>query len=171
MNNPSTALFTEFIEFFPPLSLPLSLLPDISQIPSDAVPLPSVMLEEFILPLEGSEADEYTEYIPYGYLSDLKPFNALIYWKAGLLQYEFVMATYNNEGSVISHAIIGGMRLDDGGMIHSVAVILEDGTITIAEGFVASDESSIGDQTNTYEMKIDSSGIIKYDTDEYEQET
>jgi hypothetical protein len=170
VNKPSASLFAEFIEFFPPLVLPLSLLPDIRQIPSDSLPLPLAMLEEFILPLEGSEADEYTEYIPYGHLINIGDFYAVIYWKAGVMRYEYVLATYDKEGTVISHAIIGGMRSDEEGMLHSVAVIKEDKTITIAEGFYPDKAVHNGDQTNTYEMNIDSSGQINYDIDEGSEE-
>src|SRR6188474_198726 len=102
------AQFAEFIDFFPPLDLPVTLLPDIRQIPSDLVPLPGVLQESYILPFESDEIDEFTEYVPFGRIAGLKDYHAMIYWKAGVLKYEFILATYSVEGDPLSHAIVGG---------------------------------------------------------------
>lgn len=166
MNNIPTADFTEFIEFFPPLKPPFSLLPDISQIPSFSLPLPGVLLDAFILPFEGEEVDEFTEYIPYGRIEGTKDFHALIYWKAGVMQYEFILATYSLEGAPLSHAIIGGLRSDDHGLLHSVAVVHEDMSLTIAEGVATEEEEIDLDQTNTYQMTIEPTGQITYGVNE-----
>jgi len=134
VNKVPTASFTEFIDFFPLLKLPFSLLPDLEQIPADPVPLPEILLAAYILPFEGDEVDEYTEYIPYGKIEGTKDYHALVYWKAGVLKYEFILATYQLDGQPTSHAIIGGIRYEEEGTIHSVAIIHEDFRITIAEG-------------------------------------
>ncbi|HZV69602.1 MAG TPA: hypothetical protein VFG10_08660 [Saprospiraceae bacterium] len=161
------ATFAEFIEFFPLRDLPFSLLPDISQIPSDSLPLPAIMLEAYILPFEGDEVDEYTEYIPYGRIMGTKGFEALIYWKAGILKYEFILATYGLDGHLISHAIIAGLRSDDEGILHSVAIINTDMSITIAEGLTPEDDHSLDlNNTSTYQMAILPDGFISYDMNE-----
>ena len=174
MNRIPTARFAEFIEFFPLLELPFSLLPDISQIPSLALPIPGVMIEEYILPFEGDEVDEYTEYIPYGRIAGMKDFHALIYWKASVMQYEFILATYTLEGNPLNHAIIGGLRSDQEGILHSVAVIDQDLSITIAEGISVDDvddEVSLDiSKTNTYQMAIKPDGYISYDMNEEDKE-
>lgn len=164
------AHFTEFIDFFPLLELPFNLLPDLEEIPSSGLPLPGVLQETFILPIEGGEVDEFTEYIPYGRIMGIKDFHALIYWKAGLMQYEFVLVTYTLEGSPISHAIIGGMRTEDSGILHSVAVVHPDLTITIAEGVALQNETTGLDETNTYQMSIQPSGQINYGINEESSE-
>ena len=171
MNRLPTASFAEFIEFFPPLELPLSLLPDISQIPSTSLPLPGIMLDAYILPFEGDEVDEYTEYIPYGRIAETRGFHALIYWKAGVMQYEFILATYGSDGNLISHAIIAGLRSDEEGILHSVAVISEDLSITIAEGLSQEDETLLDiSKTNTYQMAILPDGYISYEMNEEDKE-
>lgn len=171
MNRIPTARFAEFIEFFPLLELPLSLLPDISLIPSGNLPLPGIMLDAYILPFEGDEADEYTEYIPYGRIAGTKDFQALIYWKASVMQYEFILATYGVEGNLLSHAIIGGLRSDHEGILHSVAVINEDMSITIAEGLSPEQEENLDlNKTNTYQMAILSDGYISYEMNEEDKE-
>ena len=171
MNKIPEARFTEFIEFFPLLELPLSLLPDISQIPSVPVPLPAVLIDAYILPFEGDEADEYTEYVPYGRISGTKDFLAVIYWKAGVMQYEFVLATYNKEGNPLSHAIIGGLSSDEEGLLHSVAVIDQDMRINIAEGLSLNEDELLDlNKTNTYQMAILPDGTISYDMNEEDKE-
>lgn len=165
------AQFAEFIDFFPVLELPFSLLPDISQIPSDPVPLPGVLQDAFILPFESDEMDEYTEYIPYGKLSGTEGYHALIYWKAGVLRYEYILATYAEAGDPISHAIVGGLRYEEEGALHSVAVINEDLTITIAEGLAPEgDADAVPNQTQTYQMAILPTGMITYEMNEENKE-
>jgi len=166
VNRIPTAHFAEFIDFFPPLEPPFSLLPDISQIPYTPVPLPSVLLDAFILPFEGEETDEFTEYIPYARIAGKHDYHALVYWKAGVMQYEFILATYSKDGKLLSHAIIGGIRSDDNGILHSVAVINKDMSITIAEGVAAENDNYDLDQTNTYQMSIQPTGQITYGINE-----
>jgi len=171
VNRIPKARFDEFIEFFPFLELPFSLLPDISEIPSGALPLPAILLDAFILPFEGDEVDEYTEYIPFGRIAGIKDFHALIYWKASVMRYEFILATYGLEGNLLSHAIIGGLRSDQEGILHSVAIINEDLSITIAEGLTLEEEESLDiSKTNTYEMAILPDGYISYDMNEEDKE-
>jgi hypothetical protein len=166
-----TAQFAEFIEFFPPLELPLSLLPDISQIPVDPLPLPGVLQETYILPFESDEIDEFTEYVPYGRLAGTKDYYAMIYWKAGVLRYEYILATYSTDGEPLSHAIVGGLRYEEEGILHSVAVIHEDMSITIAEGMAETDDAGLNpEQTQTYQMAIMPGGIITYETNEDDKE-
>ncbi len=165
------AQFAEFIEFFPALDLPLSLLPDTSQIPSDPIPLPGHLQEAYILPFESDEIDEFTEYIPYGRLAATRDFEAIIYWKAGVLRYEYILATYSLQGEPLSHAIVGGLRYEEEGVLHSVAVIHPDLTIIIAEGMAQTDDEGMDpDQTQTYQMTILPTGIITYETNDEEKE-
>ena len=149
----------------------MSLLPDISQIPSDTLPLPGAMLDAFILPFEKDEIDPYTEYIPFGRVVGTKGYHALIYWKAGVMQYEFILATYTLEGEPLSHAIVGGIRYEDEGILHSVGVIHEDKSITIAEGMTTGDEDQkLSQDTQVYQMKILPTGIVTYEMNEENQE-
>ena len=171
MRKEPTADFAEFIEFFPELELPLSLLPDVGQIPVDPLPLPGVLQDAYILPFEADEIDEYTEFVPFGRISGLKDFHAMVYWKAGLLRYEYILATYSKDGDPLSHAIVGGIRYVDEGELHSVAVIHEDLNIVIAEGLA--DLALLGldpAQTQTYQMAILPTGMITYETNEEEKE-
>jgi hypothetical protein len=160
------AEFARFIEFFPNLKTPFSLLPDLQQIPSDPIPLPGALQDAYILPFEGDETDEFTEYIPYGRIEGTRDFQAVIYWKAGVLRYEFILATYTNDGRPLNHAIVGGIRYEEEGTIHSIAVFHENLHITIAEGMSAPDDQPISPQTQTYLMSIQPNGEIMYEMNE-----
>ncbi len=171
MQKQPTADFAEFIDFFPELTLPLSLLPDISQIPVDPLPLPGVLQDAFILPFEADEVDDFTEFVPFGRLSGTKDFYAMIYWKAGLLRYEYILATYSKAGEPLSHAIVGGIRYEEEGTLHSVAIVQEDLQIVIAEGLADTMIEGVDPaQTQTYQMAILPSGIITYETNEEKEE-
>lgn len=140
-------------------------MPDLGQIPPGGLPLPGALMEVFILPFEGEEVDEYTEFMPWGRIEGLKDFHALIYWKASVLRYEFILATYKPDGTPINHAIIGGLTYDDENALHSVAVVQDDLSITIAEGVMNPGDTTLEDeQTNTYQMSIGHDGIISYGT-------
>lgn len=171
MRKQPTVDFAEFIEFFPELDLPLSLLPDVSQIPVDPLPLPGILQDAFIRPFEAEELDEFTEFVPFGRIAGTKDFHAVVYWKASLLRYEYILATYSKTGEPLSHAIVGGIRYEEEGTIHSVAVVHEDYRINIAEGL-----SDVGllsmdpAQTQTYQMALLPSGMITYETNEEEKE-
>jgi len=170
VNKVPIAQFAEFIEFFPLLRPPFSLLPDLEQIPADPVPLPEVLLDAYILPFEGDEVDEYTEYIPYGKIEGTKDYHAMIYWKAGVLKYEFILATYGLDGQPTSHAIIGGIRYEEEGTIHSVAIVNEDLRITIAEGLAEEGTKEIlPEETQSYFMAIKPTGQIIYEMNEEEE--
>ncbi|HUR31168.1 MAG TPA: hypothetical protein VMZ69_07025 [Saprospiraceae bacterium] len=164
------AQFSEFIDFFPLLETPFSLLPDIHQIPTNSLPLPGLLLDAFILPFEGEEIDDFTEYIPYGKIAGTKDYYAVIYWKAGLMQYEFILATYSLAGKPLSHAIIAGIRADEHGLLHSVAVFHDDLSITIAEGVASEGDEPDLDQTNTYQMSIQPTGQITYGVNEEDKQ-
>ena len=171
MRKQPTADFAEFIEFFPELDLPLSLLPDVSQIPVDPLPLPGILQDAFIRPFEAEELDEFTEFVPFGRIVGTKDFHAIVYWKASLLRYEYILATYSKTGEPLSHAIVGGIRYEEEGTIHSVAVVHEDYRIIIAEGLDDAGLLSMDPaQTQTYQMALLPSGLITYETNEEEKE-
>lgn len=142
-------------------------------IPTNTKPIPEDLIQSFIFPLEGDESDTFTEFIPIGRLVDTKGFHALVYWRAALMQYEFILATYALDGSPVSHAIVGGIRQDKEGMLHSVAVIHDDFTITIAEGLAqpAVDDIALAGNAHTYRMIIGQDGMITYETHEEKEET
>jgi hypothetical protein len=107
-------------------------------------PLGDALIAQYILPTEGGNAvnDEFTEYVPCFSFDDTEQFIAVVWWKAELMNYEYVLATFDDKGALIDRKVIAGTVLEpDGSVTRSVAIINEDWEIAIAEG-----RSTDGDQ-------------------------
>lgn len=128
--------FKHFLEKFPVVDLPITLGEDTHHTFSqENDPLPMLMIEQFILPLEDEEMDELTEYVPCFRLPAQQEYEAVVYWKAELLSYQYQLVTFGKkEEKLIDKRVIGGSFFDGEQMTRSVATIKEDGQIIIASG-------------------------------------
>ena len=155
--------FADFISKFPPVTLPVTLGEDTHHVFGlENDPLSDALISEFIHPLEAVVPDdEFTEYIPCFGIADTEKFIALVWWKAELLNYEYVLATFGLKGDVISRQVIAGTSARDGKVYRAVAVINEEHEISIAEG-VSEDGNMLFDPTSskTRFMEILISGEI-----------
>lgn len=101
-------------------------------------PFSDALIAQFIHPLEAvTPDDEFTEYIPCFGIADTEQFIGLVWWKAELLNYEYVLATFDLKGKVIGYQSIAGTKVVDGKVYRAVATINEEYEISIAEGFSA----------------------------------
>lgn len=127
--------FAQFISKFPEISLPVTLTEDSHHHFSKAnSPLPLPMVMEFIHHIEGSAFDEYTEFIPCLRLPGTTGFHAIVYWRAGLMDYEYTLATFDKKGLFIDKKVIAGTKIHDGMLLRSVATIGPDWLIYIVMG-------------------------------------
>ncbi|MBL7829204.1 MAG: hypothetical protein JNJ57_21395 [Saprospiraceae bacterium] len=134
--------FTDFIAKFPAVTMPITLGETTHHVFGvENEPLSETEIETFILPVEQTEMDEFTEFIPCFSIADTENFIAVVWWKAELLNYKYTLATYTLKGGLIGHEEIAGMRVQEEKVFRSVAMINEEYEITIAEG-----ESLDGDQ-------------------------
>lgn len=156
--------FFDFVAKFPPVPMPVTLGEDTHHVFStENEQLPLEMVEQFILPLDPDPhaGDEFTEYVPCFALEGTESFIALVWWKASLLNYEYVLCTFTDKGELISRQVIGFTKVE-GEIIHrAVATIDEDWVIFIAEGradakFDRMSESGM----RTYDLEIMSNGEI-----------
>jgi hypothetical protein len=158
--------FHEFVAKFPPVSMPATLGEETHLVFSrENEQLPLAMIEQFILPIEEKtpENEELIEYIPCFSIDQTEQFIALVWWKADLLDYEYVLATYTDKGQLISRKVIGFTKVVDGLINRAVATIDEDWVIFIAEGRAKANRSVEDfDPTSarTYEMEIMANGEI-----------
>ena len=128
---------SHFLEKFPKIELPVTLSEESHHgFSKENDPLPAEMILEYITHYEASEPDEFTEYIACFQLPlEKKTYSAVIYWKAGLLNYDYVLATYDKKiGSMIDKRAIAGTRVVGNNIKLAVAIIKEDMSIHIAEG-------------------------------------
>ncbi len=143
--------FNLFLKFFPEIELPILLGEDehhtFSQendmLPPDLVgkfllqgEYEFVPLAQEALELEAfsEKEDDFIEYIPCFKLPNTDDFHAIVYWKADLLNYEYILNTFDKNGKMIAAHAIGGMKAEGNKVTQSVTNIQEDGFIYIAEG-------------------------------------
>jgi hypothetical protein len=125
--------------------------------------LPIELLEEWILSND-EQVDEFTEYVPCLQLPEQEDFVAIVYWKAGLLNYEYVLVTYTKKGKLITRQTIAGMKTNNDSILQRLAFIDEELIVTIAEGTLEDlDDSTYNPEaTKSYHMEILPSGDIIY---------
>lgn len=142
--------FPDFIAKFPPVSMPITLGEDTHHVfGTENDPLSDAFIAQFIHPLETVTPDEeFTEYVPCFGIADTEQFIALVWWKAELLNYEYVLATFTLKGEIISHQVIAGTKVVDGKVYRAVATINEEYEIAIAEG-VSLDGDKLFDPTSS----------------------
>jgi len=125
--------FKQFISYFPKVERPLTLSTSVNHVFSKKnKPLPEHLINQFILPYEN--IDEYTEFVPCLILESTDEYLAIIYWKASLMQYEYILVTYNKFGNLIARKVIAGRKSDGKTILERVTSIDEDGTIHVVEG-------------------------------------
>jgi hypothetical protein len=126
--------FPEFLDYFPLLELPVTLGEhehhDFSQTNE---PLPDALIERFLSPMEEA-IDEFTEFVPCFRFPGTHGFHALVYWKAALMNYYYVLATFTPQGELVDRQIIAGTFSDGKTLMHSMATIDEAWEILILSG-------------------------------------
>ena len=126
--------FEGFLEFFPEEKLPLSFTEEnVLAFSTNNRPLSIPMIQRFILPLEAG-IDDLTEFIPCVKIPDTSNFHALIYWRGGLMDSQYVLVTYTNQGDIIDKKVIGGTFYDGEILTKSVSIMKEDWTIQVLTG-------------------------------------
>ncbi len=155
--------FPDFVSKFPPVPMPITLGEETHHtFGLENKPLPIEMIEQFIQPITPEQTDdEFTEYIPCLSISDTERFYALIWWRAALLNYEYMLATFTLKGELIDRRVIGHTKVQDGRVQRSVATIDEDWVIFIAEGESADGALFDPRSSKTYDVEIMSDGRIE----------
>lgn len=126
----------DLLDFFPEVELPLEITDDLV-ITADSVNkvLPAVIIEQFIVKWEVSEEfDEFTEFVPILRIREAEDFYALVYWKGGLMKYEYILVTLDKNGNLITRRPIASTISDGKTVKKSVSKIDEDMIIHIMAG-------------------------------------
>lgn len=157
----SKVTLTDVLRFFPEVELPITLNEDMAHnFSSTNKPLPQAILHSHITVWEG-ELDEYTEYVPCLRLkTDSSEFHALIYWKAELLSYAYILVTIDQQGNLIDRKPIASMLADSEAIKQSVAHIDEDFIINIMAGINKTNEQYNPAHSQPFAMEIMSDGKI-----------
>jgi hypothetical protein len=157
--------FTEFIEKYPPINMPVTLGEDTHHtFGLENLPFSEEMIAQFLQPIETDDIDEFTEFLPCFRIADIDDFVAVVYWKAALLTYEYILVTYTLKGELINRKAIARTQVKGEQIMRSVATIDDEHVIYIGEG-ITSAQSDDFDPTKskTYNMEILANGeIIQY---------
>ncbi len=130
----ATVKFDDFLQKFPAIELPITLNDEIHLLFSkNNKPLPQSLIREFILPIE-KKADELTEFVPCFSIPETINFYAIVYWKAGLMDYLYQLVTFTKQGELIDQRAIAGTFYDEEKLTKSIATIDEDWEIFVATG-------------------------------------
>lgn len=153
--------FQHFITYFPEIGLPIRLDDEVHHTFSlENEPLPSLAIEQFLLPIE-EDADDLTEFIPCFSVPETYDFHAIVYWKAGIMNYQYVLATFEKNGELIDKRVIAGTFSDGINVIKSVATIEEDWMILTITGKMNShDEIYDATSSKMLEMELLPDGTI-----------
>lgn len=159
--------FTAFRKFFPEIELPITLTEEsIFEFNKHNKPLAHVLIENILVPIEGNAIDEYTEFAPCLQFPPTDDYYAIIYWRGQLLSYEYILATFDKSGNLISRKVIAGTRVEDNKVIKSVCNIDEDQIINIIVGGQAEESKYDAQNSQAMSMEILTSGDIIFSLQE-----
>jgi hypothetical protein len=155
--------FDIYLKFFPKAELPTIITEEMHHdFAQENKPIPNELVEEFIIKFEAEEPDEYTEYLPCLQLPlEEKKFHAIVYWKATLLQYDYIIATYTKTGVMIDKKPIAGMRLNGKAIEHTVASIDPLLNIYSAAGMATNKDNYDANSTKASQLEILDNGMIE----------
>jgi len=127
--------FAQFLDYFPETTLPVTLGEESAhQYSKINEPFHKLAIEQFIYPIEPENTDELTEFVPCFRIPDTHAFHAVVYWRASLMSYQFVLATFTPKGQLIDRRVLAGTLVQNNLMTQSVATIEEDWMIYIISG-------------------------------------
>ena len=154
--------FQDFLLKFPEVELPVTLSEETLTIFSkENPPINTLMAHQFINVFEDNDMDDMTEYTPCFKVPKTENFHAVVYWKAELLNYQFVLITYDKSGNFIDSRTLAGTTSNGELVIKSVATFGEDWSIYIVSGAqeTNADMYDAGTSTTT-ELELAPDGVI-----------
>lgn len=155
MKKAPTLTFTDFIESFPEVKLPIILTEDAQAVFSkENTPLSTSMIEQFIIPIDEG-IDEYTEYIACFRIPKTYDFHAIVFWKGGLMNYQFFLATFDKKGNLIQKEPIAGTQVKADSLLRTVATIEEDWKIASVVGVASAKDSLAYDPATTLDSTLE----------------
>lgn len=154
--------FSTLITKFPKAKLPMRLTPDAyREFEKTNKPLSVDTITRFLVD-EGEAIDEFTEFIPCCRLPDTPKFYGLVYWQAGLMEYHYVLITFDKKGQVINKKRIAGTIPDNNSFKVVVATITSSSKIEAKEGSSAQNSKKLTPTSFSehYQFNISENGII-----------
>ena len=156
---------SELLQFFPEVDLPVVFTDEtLNVFSNENPPIPNTIIQTVIAEWEG-ELDEYTEIVPCVLVDSNEDYHAIVYWKGGLLQYEFILLTIDARAetpTMISRKVIGSTITENEIIKKSVASIDPDFIIHIIAGAGSAYGEYSADQSQAFTMEIQTTGDILF---------
>lgn len=152
----------DLLSFFPEVELPIEITDDLV-LAADSINkvLPAPIIEKYLVKWEGGEQfDEFTEFVPILRIREAEEFHALVYWKGGLMKYEYILVTLDKHGDFITRRPIASTMSDGNTVKKSVSKIDEDMIIHIMAGENGVNEKYDPSKSQAFNMEILHSGDI-----------
>jgi len=133
MNKNISKSLADLLKCFPLVEPPITVSGEVA--PSFSAknpPIPTKYMVQYFS--EWEKIDEYTEIVPCFQLQSPSNHIIIVYWKGGLLSYEFILASISPTAKLISKKVIAGTVSNTKTIKESVAVIAEDHTIYTVVG-------------------------------------
>lgn len=152
--------FDDFLENFHEVEWPVVLTEEsYTAFSREGRPITQLLIEAFLRPFE--HIDEHTEFIPCIKWSIGKTVSAIVYWKAELLNYQYILAIYDQQGYQIDRQVIAGSDYSGEKVVRRVATISDDRTVHILEGAEDIKSGSFDPaDTDRYHLEIGDNGEI-----------
>lgn len=162
MDKKTKQKFAFFLSKFPELPPPLVLGEDAHrEFSKTNSPLHQELILQFIQPYETVPSDEFTEWVPCFKVPDTYQFHAIVYWRARLMDYQYILMTYTKNGDLIDQRAIAGTFSDGKTLTQSVATLDEDWIISIASGQADADQSEYNaSSSRAYQLELLPEGRI-----------
>jgi hypothetical protein len=154
--------FRNLLKCFPEINLPISLSSDEHLVFSrENKPIPQMLVEAYLTDDPETGLGEFEEYVACFRLPRSEQFVGLVYWKADLMEYQYILRTFDNRGEVIATQLIAGTKSNGETILRRVASFDEEGMILVAEGVAQADDRHYNaEETRNYEMEILPTGDI-----------
>jgi len=148
------------LHYFAETTLPVMVSEDyLDEYESLNSPFPQVFIDEVLTEWE-TEIDEFTEFSPCFKLPAQDNFYAVVYWKGGLLRYDFVLVTLDKKGEVINRKSIANTLVTGNIIKKSIASIEPDLIINIIAGQTLDGEEYDASMSKSFAMEILPNGHV-----------
>lgn len=118
--------FEYFLSFFPEAELPVNLSSEyFSMFGTLNKPVPELLANKYLESDSTEMADDYTEIVPCFSLPETENFKGVVYLKISLLNYDFLLHTFDNAGRTIAFRIISSLT-SNGTEVHEKAALIDE---------------------------------------------
>jgi hypothetical protein len=153
--------FQNFVENLPLVEVPFTVSDELKDEILKNTNIVSVkLIDEFITKYEPVDPDDMTEYIPCFRVNVSDEFITIVYWKAMLLKYVFVLANYSLKGEMIDKKVIAGTVVIDDEIEQIVGTVNEQHEIFVANGKAKDKAEYVADSTKISQFEILDNGRI-----------